>query len=243
MNEEHAHHHMAEAIGGSLDILSVWWGGFSSFFSIWFFCLFQISPFFLAFMTACGASMDGGLRERLGRMMIPALWCSAGYVLFFSILGATASVPGMYLLRYNSLLGQLGGVLALLLSAWFLRALRTPQVPDALVLNIGGLLLGSALAVNYRPCATPTLTLIYNLTKDPSTVGTGGMYLTVYAVGVCMAFLAVGFALTALLLVRGREGAIKWTRIVSGLLLLLFGILVITDLMAVYKGLLVGGFA
>lgn len=245
MNEGHAHHNMAEAFAGSVDVFSAWWGGFSSFFTLWFFCLLQISPFFLAFMTACGALSnkgDGNLRDRLGRMIMPALLCSAGYIVFFSILGSTASSTGILLMRYNSLLGQLGGIFTLLFGAWFMGGLRLPRLSDTVVVNVGGLLLGCALAANYRPCATPTLSFIYNLTQSPASVGTGSRYLAVYAVGVSMAILLVGFALSAALFSTGRAGVMKWTRIVSGLLLLVFGILVVTDLMVIYKGLLVGGF-
>ncbi|MDH4099466.1 MAG: cytochrome c biogenesis protein CcdA [Nitrospirota bacterium] len=240
MNHEHAHH-MAEAVTGSIDALGAWWGGFSSFYSIWFFCLFQISPFFIAFIIATAASAEGGIGDRLKKTIMPALLCSIGYIVLFSALGATASSTGMALLRYNSLLGQLGGILALLLGAWYLSALRFPRIPDAVVINVGGLFLGIALALSYRPCVTPTLTLIYNLTQSPDTVASGTGYLAVYAVGVCMGIVAAALALSALILMPSGGIAAKGARVAGGVLLIVFGILVVADLMTAYKGFLVGG--
>lgn len=240
MTDAHLHHHVIEATTGSVNMLSAAWGGFESFYTIWFFCLLQISPFFLAFMAASGAVSEGGLRTRLGRIWSASLPCSAGYIVFFALLGSTALPAGMVVFRYHSLLGQLGGILGLLLGAWLLGALRT--VPEKLVMRVGGFLLGGALALNYRPCATPTLTLINNLTKDPAAADIGGLYMAVYATGVCAAFLLAGFSLSALLFYPGRGVVMKWTRIAGGLLLVIFGILVVADWMTVYKSWLVGGF-
>lgn len=241
---EHSHHAVA-AMTGSVDALSAIWGGFSSFFSIWFFCLFQISPFFIAFMaaaTATGASEKGGRLVKITGALPAAILCLASYTIFFTLSGASASTAGMVLFKYSGLLGQLGGILAMLLGAWFVGFLRGAAIPQGLVINGGGLLLGAALAFNYRPCATPTLTLIYNLTKDPATVGDGSLYLYIYASGVSLAFLLTAVVISGLLVFPCKEAVLKWTRIIGGILLLIFGILVLTDWMVVYKSLLVGGF-
>lgn len=240
MNDAHVHHHAAEVATGSLNMLSAAWGGFESFYTIWFFCLLQISPFFMAFMAASGSAATGSPRERLGKMLSASLSCGAGYIVFFSLVGATTLPAGMVVYRYNSLLGQLGGIFGLILGAWFLGALR--NIPETLIIRGGGFLLGAALALNYRPCATPTLTVINNLTKDPAAAATGSLYLATYATGVCAAFLLAGFSLFALLFYQSGDGVIKWTRIAGGLLLVIFGILVEANWMTIYKSYLVGGF-
>src|SRR3990170_8572406 len=239
-------HHVAEAI--DLNLLSSYTGGVHSLFSIWFFCLLQISPFFLAFLLGI-ASMDthnGGWNQGIRKVSLAWVLALAGFSGIFTIIGASAASPAIILYRYLSLLNQLGGVLILLMGLFFLGVFTLPANPAKSPLwtalsGIAHLLFGMALAFAYRPCVTPTLSEIFNYTKDPQKVSEGTGFLIAYSAGVSTSLLSVGTLLSSLVLLSKNTGVRKGIRILSGVLLIMMGVMILTDWMVAYKSLLVGG--
>src|SRR3990172_1123149 len=240
------HHHVAEAI--DLNLLSSYTGGVHSLFSIWFFCLLQISPFFLAFLLGI-ASMDthnGRWGHGVGKVALSGVLALAGFSVIFTIIGASAASPAVILYRYLSLLNQLGGVLILLMGLFFLGVFTLPANPAKSPLwtalsGIAPMLFGMALAFAYRPCVTPTLSEIFNYTKDPQKVSEGTGYLIAYSAGVSTSLLSVGTLLSSFVLLSKNRGVRKGIRILSGVLLIIMGVMILTDWMVAYKSLLVGG--
>ena len=239
-------HHAAEAI--NLNLLSSYTGGIHSLFSIWFFCLLQISPFFFAFLLGI-ASMDthnGGWNQGIRKVSLAGVLALAGFSVIFTIIGASAASPAIILYRYLSLLNQLGGVLILLMGLFFLGVFTLPANPAKSPLwtalsGIAPLLFGMALAFAYRPCVTPTLSEIFNYTKDPQKVSEGTGYLIAYSAGVSTSLLSVGTLLSSFVLLSKNRGVRKGIRILSGVLLIIMGVMILTDWMVAYKSLLVGG--
>jgi len=245
--EELGHlHHVAEAI--DLNLLSSYTGGVHSLFSIWFFCLLQISPFFLAFLLGI-ASMDthnGRWGQGARKVALAGVLALAGFSVIFTIIGASAASPAVILYQYLSLLNQLGGVLILLMGLFFLGVFTLPANPEKSPLwtalsGIAPLLFGMALAFAYRPCVTPTLSEIFNYTKDPQKVSEGTGFLIAYSAGVSTSLLSVGTLLSSLVLLSKNTGVRKGIRILSGVLLIIMGVMILTDWMVAYKSLLVGG--
>ncbi|MBI5406658.1 MAG: hypothetical protein HZA18_03080 [Nitrospirae bacterium] len=240
------HHHVAEAI--DLNLLSSYTGGIHSLFSIWFFCLLQISPFFLAFLLGI-ASMDthnGSWGQGARKVALAGVLALTGFSVIFTIIGASAASPAIILYRYLSLLNQLGGVLILLMGLFFLGVFTLPANPEkgplwTALSGMAPLLFGMALAFAYRPCVTPTLSEIFNYTKDPQKVSEGTSFLIAYSAGVSTSLLSVGTLLSSLVLLSENAGVRKGIRVLSGVLLIIMGILILTDWMVAYKSLLVGG--
>lgn len=241
------HHHHASG-GLDLNIWTSYTGGVSSLFSIWFFCLLQISPFFLAFLLGISSMVpvnprwDHGIRK----VIVAGILSLTGFSAIFTIIGASATTPAVILYRYLSLLNQLGGVLILLIGLFFLGIFTLPKSLDnrylwSAVSGVGAVLFGMALAFAYRPCVTPTLSEIFNYTKDPNTVNTGSYFLVSYSAGVATSLLSVGIPASFFVLVSKSTGVKKGIRLLSGALLITMGIMILTDWMVAYKSLLVGG--
>lgn len=239
-------HHVAEAI--DLNLLTSYTGGIHSLFSIWFFCLLQISPFFLAFVLGI-ASLDphnGTWGHGIRKVSLAGGLALAGFSVIFTIIGASAASPAIILYRNLSLLNQLGGVLILLMGLFFLGIFTLPAHQEKVPLwtalsGIAPVLFGMALAFAYRPCVTPTLSEIFNYTKDPQKVSEGTGFLIAYSAGVSTSLLSVGTLLSSLVLLSKNAGVRKGIRILSGLLLIIMGVMILTDWMVAYKSLLVGG--
>ncbi len=93
----------------------------------------------------------------------------------------------------------------------------------------GPLVAGVAFAIAWTPCTGPTLSAVLTAAADSDRVGTGGILLAFYSLG-----LAVPFLLSALAYDR-VTGAFKWLRdhylaitAVSGAVLIAMGVLLLT---------------
>ncbi|MDO9354183.1 MAG: cytochrome c biogenesis protein CcdA, partial [Solirubrobacteraceae bacterium] len=120
------------------------------------------------------------------------------------------------------------GVIAMAFSTRFARSAQVGWLMDRA--GVSPIIAGAAFAVAWSPCLGPTLGAILNVAASADTVGTGGLLLAGYGLG-----LAIPFLLCALLLQRAM-GPMRWfTRhhrpisVVSGTILIAFGILLATD--------------
>jgi len=244
----HAGHTVNPAGTVSLSLGESYVGGFLSFFSIWFFCLLQISPFFFAFLLGL-ASMDlpamGAFDNGMGikKVLLAGLLSLSGFSVIFTLLGVSASPAAILIYRYLPLFNQIGGILALLVGSVYIGVLKLPENGKyvGVIYVISSILFGMALAFAYKPCVTPTLSKIYTYTKNPRTVMEGAFFLISYSAGVATSLLSVGLIISTAAAAVKKPGLKNVIRLLSGVLLIVMGIMILTDWMVAYKSLLVGG--
>ncbi len=229
-----------------MTVFGAFFGGFHSFFSIWISCLMQIIPFLLAFVI--GASI---LRENpepgkaeWSEIIPSAVAPFAGFIIVFTSIGMVTTAVSKMLFRYMELLNQFGGVLIGLIGLYLVGMLTLEKSRPALkALRIGfGLLLGASLAVAYKPCVTPALTVIYSFNTSPDNVVWGGLLLVLYSLGVSSAILLIGLPLAALASKAKSDKVRAGLKKGCGVLLVVVALLMLTGKMTVYKSFLVGGF-
>lgn len=230
-----------------MTVFGAFFGGFHSFFSIWIFCLMQIVPFIIAFIVASTISEDGAAPEKTDwrPLSISAASVLGGFIAIFTAIGMVTTPTSKMLFRYMDLLNQFGGVVIGLIALYFIGLLTLGAFSEKRVklLTAGfGLAMGAALAVAYKPCVTPTLTVIYNINTSPDNVVWGGLLLVLYTLGISAAILLVGVPLA----VFSSKAKSANTRLSlkrgCGALLLVVALLMLTDKMTIYKSMLVGGF-
>jgi cytochrome c-type biogenesis protein len=168
-----------------------------------------------------------------------AAWIVPGLVVLVA-LGMFATGLGAPLADNRDLLNKIAGVLLIVMGALFLLIPRIPALnrelrPDGLLhkaVAVGPVLAGGAFAFGWTPCTGPILGAILNAAATKDSVGGGAFLLTFYSLG-----LAVPFLLTALAVNRATE-TFRWIRshygaimAVSGVILIIVGVLVATDQM------------
>ncbi len=84
-------------------------------------CVLPLIPSYVGFLT--GMSVEEVERRR-GTAVLHGLWFVAGFTLVFIILGAAASALGVLLRDYQQWLGRAGGVLLILFGLYLLGVLR-----------------------------------------------------------------------------------------------------------------------
>src|SRR5213594_263629 len=189
-------------------------------------CVLPLIPSYVGFLT--GLSLEE----------LQARWFVAGFSLIFLALGATASALGRLLLQYQLWLGRVGGVLVVAFGLYLLGVLRPAflmrerrlQLARKPLGYLGSGVVGIAFGAAWTPCVGPILGAILTLAAAQASVGQGVVLLGVYARGLAVPFLITAYALDRFLTWFQRfRPYIVWVDRTAGALLVLLGVLLLTD--------------
>jgi len=219
-------------VAGSVSFPGAFAGGLFSFLSP---CVLPLIPSYVGFLT--GLSVDE-LQVRRGTALAHALWFVAGFSLIFIALGATASAIGVVLMHSQVWIGRIGGVIVIGFGLYLLGILRPAFLMRERKLELarkpsgylGSAVVGITFGAAWTPCIGPILGAILTLAATQTTVGQGTALLAVYALGLAIPFLITALALDRFLVWFQRfRPYIVWVDRIAGALLILLGILLITD--------------
>lgn len=214
-------------------------------------CVLPLIPSYVTFVT--GMSLDElteevGERDRVRRaVLVHSLLFILGFTLVFVILGASATFLGALFSYASRWLERVGGVLLIAFGLYLLGVIRIPgasrewrvHLGDKPLGYLGTVLVGVTFGAGWTPCIGPVLGGILTLAATSGSVADGTGLLLVYSAG-----LAIPFLLAALLL-RRFLGSMKkigpwlpWLSRLSGLLLLVIGVLMLTGTFTILTAML-----
>jgi cytochrome c-type biogenesis protein len=207
-------------------------------------CVLPLVPGYLSFVS--GVSLDEmrgtAVRQPAAhgrrRVFLASLAFVFGFSLVFIGLGASASAIGQFLMDRLIVLGKIAGVVIILFGLHTMGVLRIrwlysekrvqPARKPAGIL--GAAVVGVAFAFGWTPCIGPILAGILAVAASRETVGEGVRLLAIYSLGLGIPFLLTSLAVdrffTAFARIRRYYHAIE---IVSGLLLVVIGVLIFTN--------------
>ena len=209
-------------------------------------CVLPLIPSYVGFLT--GMSVEEAERHR-GTALLHGIWFVAGFSLVFVLLGAAASAVGSLLRDYQVWLGRIGGVLLILFGIYLLGILRPMvlmrewriQLARKPLGYFGSGVVGFTFGAAWTPCIGPILGGILTLAATQAGLGRGVLLLAVYALGLAIPFLVTAIALDRFLgwFQRFRP-YIVWVDRVAGVMLIVLGILLVTDSFTLLAGYLRG---
>ena len=209
-------------------------------------CVLPLIPSYVGFLT--GMSADE-LEHRRGTALVHGLWFVAGFSLVFVLLGAAASAVGSLLREHQLWLGRVGGILVILFGLYLIGALRPAflmrerriQLSHKPLGYFGSAIVGITFGAAWTPCIGPILGAIFTLAATQAGLGAGMALLGVYALGLAIPFLVTALALDRFLgwFQRFRPYLV-WVDRTAGALLILLGILLVTDRFTLLAGYLQG---
>lgn len=215
----------------ALGIIVAFMAGLLSFLSP---CVLPLVPSYIGFLT--GMTL-GETSDRRRAALIHALLFVAGFSLVFMLLGASATALGRALNYYQIWLQRIGGALIILFGllclgvfkAGLLTRERRLHLERKPVGYLGSALVGMAFAAGWTPCIGPVLGGILGLAATSSDVSRGMLLLGVYSAGLAVPFLIAAVALESFLdwFQRFRR-FLPWVMRISGLLLIVVGLLLVT---------------
>lgn len=169
-----------------------------------------------------------------------------GFTAVFMTLGATATAIGSLLNAHMLLLQRVSGLIILLFGLHFLGVLKFGFLDVEKRLSVqlkqrgvfGAILFGAAFSLGWTPCLGPFLGSALLLASNTDTVATGVFYLFVFSMG-----LGVPYILAALFFtnIKGVFQLLKrhnrMIKLISGIVLVIAGILLMTDSFGYYAAL------
>lgn len=222
-------------------------GGVISFLSP---CVLPLVPAYLCYMagtTLEELTREGQDEDTAKRMNRRVLIGTLGFVLGFStvfvMLGASASAVSPFLLANKIWLGQVAGVIIVLLGVHYMGVFRfafldrearfMPNMlgrgdgePSLLLKLAGPYIIGLAFAFGWTPCIGPILGTILTIAASQDSLGYGVALLATYSLGLGIPFLAAALAVRAFLsFSSGFRKHLHKVELAAGLLLVLTGVL------------------
>jgi cytochrome c-type biogenesis protein len=200
-------------------------------------CVLPLVPSYLSFVT--GMTLDE-LQEGEQRqfVLLHSLLFVSGFSAVFIVLGASASYLGLFFNAYEEWVARIGGVLIIVLGLHLLGVFRVTallrekrvHLAEKPTGKLGTVAVGAAFGAGWTPCIGPILGSILTLAGSSETVWSGVGLLFVYSVGLAVPFLLAAFALDRFLSAFKRfRRFIPWMERASGVLLVMLGLLLLTD--------------
>jgi cytochrome c-type biogenesis protein len=223
----------------SLGVLISFTAGLLSFLSP---CVLPLIPSYLTFVT--GLSLEDVQRSRK-TALVHAILFVIGFTLIFLALGATATAIGRLLLVNRRWISRVGGVLVVLLGLYLLGAFnmrvldreRRIQITDKPLGYLGSVLVGIAFGAGWSPCIGPILGGILTYTASQAELRRGLVLLGSYSLGLALPFLLAAVAVERFISVFQRfRSKLIWVDRFAGALLVIVGVLMLTNYMTVLTG-------
>lgn len=215
----------------ALGALVAFLGGLLSFLSP---CVLPLVPSYLGFVT--GFTIDE-MTDRRRMAMVHATLFVLGFSLVFVLLGASATALGRVLNHYQEWVTRVGGVLIIFFGLYLLGVIKLgflgqeqrAHLDRKPVGYLGSVLVGIAFGAGWTPCIGPILGGILTLAASQGDFQQGMVLLGWYSLGLAVPFLAAAWAVESFLNVFQRyRKHMVWVQRISGGLLLLVGLLMIS---------------
>ena len=225
-----------------LNIFVAFTAGLFSFLSP---CVLPLIPSYLSFVS--GVSLEemraGQMKSSVRRQVVlNSLAFIFGFYLVFVSLGASASFLGSLFLSYRSFIRIMGGILIMLVGAYLMGFFKISLLERYFQFNLkgkpagylGSVLVGITFAVAWTPCVGPILGAILMLAGTSTEIEGGVLLLSTYAAGLALPFLLSALALNSFFqFSQSFRRYIKPVHVVAGFLLVVMGILLLTDYMTI----------
>ncbi len=208
-------------------------------------CVLPLIPGYLSYISGLTLDEMQGtgtaaipLGEARRRVLVASIFFILGFSFVFICFGAAASALGQYMLEKQRLLAKIAAVIVIVFGLHTMGVLRIGwlysekrvQVEKKPKTLLGAFFVGLAFAFGWTPCIGPILGGILAIAGTQQTVGQGVQLLAVYSAGLGLPFLLTALAINQFFTVFKRiRKHYHLIEIVSGLLLVVIGVLIFTN--------------
>lgn len=215
-----------------MSILIAIGAGLLSFFSP---CVLPMVPIYIGYLSGAAVTPEGIVTARR-----TAVAHSAAFVLGFTLIFVAiwSALSALTFIFTKTDLARFAGIILIIFGIHFIGIIRIPFLYQEARVEVRNrplgyptsLLTGMAFAAGWTPCIGPTLSGVIALATQEATVWQGTGLLIAYAAGLGIPFLLTAFALgSATRWLKQLSPHLRKVEIASGVLLLLMGLLLLTD--------------
>lgn len=225
-------------ISSNISIILAISAGLLSFFSP---CVLPLIPAYVSYLTGSAIAEISSTNAKLN-LILKSIGFVLGFTFVFILMGASASTLGKLFIVNQNILRKIGGGLIVLfgLHTAGLFRIKLLYYEKRLIpfgshqKRLSSLFLGMAFATGWTPCIGPILSSILIYAGSMETISRGILLLLLYSLG-----LAIPFVLTALAIGSLSNCFMKLYKylhvfsVLSGILLIIMGILVFTNKLSI----------
>jgi len=206
-------------------------------------CILPIVPGYISYIS--GVSLkerEQGIDDDvIKRILVTSLSFIFGFSVVFISLGASASVLGIFLSNNIIIFSRISGIFIIIMGIHLTGLIKIKALYFQKKINIetikpgvlGAFLIGFCFAFGWTPCIGPILASILTLAANEKTVAKGIVLLTAYSMGLGIPFLLTGFFASFFIkFFEKHRFFIRKGEIICGVLLVIIGILMVTNNMS-----------
>ncbi len=213
-------------------------------------CILPLIPSYVSFIT--GLSFKdltvGTDRKRIRHLtLMNSAAFIAGFSFVFIALGISSSAIGLFLFQYLDTLRIIGGVLVIIFGLFISGFLKLDFLMQDKKIHLGGkpagyigtFIVGMTFAAGWSPCIGPILGGILVYAGSTGSALYGMQLLAAYSLGLAVPFFISALGINVFLSYSPKIAKhMRVIMIISGLLLIVFGVLLLTDQIRVLSRLL-----
>lgn len=215
---------------GNVSLSIAFGAGFLSFFSP---CILPLIPAYIMYIT--GVSMEDDLEKRRLFALTRTIGFVLGFTIIFMIMGTSASFLGKIFVRNKEIFSKISGSLIIIfglnmmgiISLKFINMEKRIKAPRKVTNWSSSILMGMAFAAGWTPCFGPVLASILFYAGGSATVLKGTYLLLIYSLGMAIPFLLTAIFINVFIkFINSAEGFLKYMPVISGFIMVIFGMLV-----------------
>ena len=197
-------------------------------------CVLPLIPGYISYIS--GSSLNE-LIEKKNINLIPIILFTVGFSIVFIIFGAASTFLGQILLQNSFELRIIAGLVIIIFSLHIIGIINIKflNYEKRIDTNISSnffspILIGMAFAFGWTPCIGPILGSILVLAATEESLSKGILLLTFYSFGLAIPFILSGYLIQRFLIFsKNFKKNIKLVSKIGGIILLITGILIITN--------------
>ena len=203
-------------------------------------CVLPIVPGYLCFLA--GTSLDkiasGEDASKEKNVFYFALSFVFGFSTVFILLGASATLLSGLIYEHLDILRIVGGIIIIIFGIHFMQIIQLPflnrdtryQIESYRPGVVGSYVIGLSFAFGWTPCIGPILGSVLSIAASSETVTYGIVLLMLYSAGLGIPFLLAAYAINGFMRFLTKiRNYIRVIEIFTGVLLVIFGILILTN--------------
>lgn len=203
-------------------------------------CVLPLVPAYITYLTGTTVAE---LKENKRKLytLYKAIGFVIGFSIVFIVMGISISSIGKFLIRNQLLFRKVGGILIILFGIHTTGLIKIKPLYyekrlmpfEKLNKGISSVLIGMAFAAGWTPCVGPILSSILIYAGSMETIGKGITLLAAYSAGLAVPFLLTAFAIGSFShYFKKISKHLSTISIVSGILLIVMGILIYSNKLA-----------
>lgn len=212
-------------------------------------CVLPLVPSYVSFITGISFEDLTGSADRKkirNLTIVNSLVFISGFSAVFIALGASSSAVGQILFRYQDWIRIIGGILVIIFGLFiagflkldFLMRDRKIHLSGRPAGYIGTFVIGMTFAAGWTPCIGPILGTILLYASSKGSAIYGLQLLAIYSLGLGVPFFISSLAMNSFLSYsRKLQRYMRVIMVISGLLLIVFGIMLLTNRIRAFTGL------